>query len=742
MHVEPHPVDYGFFEGVIPEGNYGAGPTIIWDRGRWQPLSDPVQGLEDGKLLFDLHGYKLLGRWTLVKARHNWLLIKEKDGFASEQSTDDFPADSVLSGLTVDELRAPARRVPKLRRAIRSRGGLIAEPPSAVEPMLCVPAEPRDRPGWLYEIKYDGIRLIAHKSEGTVTLRSRSGRVINENFPELVETLLHLPYDSFVLDGEIVVADQAGLPSFQRLLKRSQLSRTADIERATLALPATYYVFDLLFAEGYDLRGLELEKRKAILPKMLPSTGAVRFAAHFVEQGTVMWHRAKDLGLEGVVAKQRDSTYRSTRSATWEKWPIYHTDSFSVIGLRASKSNTADIGAIYLAQKTGGGWTYRGRAGSGLNQVTRTWLEQAASNNFSKKPVTEVGDRVDTDRWLKPKLIATIRYLELTDGGLLRQPVVLSIAEGVGAPDEPELASVEQSSAPNLQLSNLDKVFWPELGRTKGDLIEHYRRISRWMLPWLKDRPVVLTRYPDGIHGKSFFQHNAPDFAPSWIRRHKIVDPDDQSEKQYFVVDSEDALLYLANLGTIPIHMWSARVDDLDHPDYCVLDLDPKEAPFDHVITLARGIHRLCDEIGLPNYVKTTGKSGLHILIPLGRAMNHDDCKSFGELLARVIVKRNPDIATIVRAVTRREGKVYVDFLQNGSGKTIAASYSVRENVEAGVSMPLTWREVNRGLKPTRHAIESAATRMRRKSEDPCIGALNADVDLGAVIAALVECQR
>ena len=410
-----------------------------------------------------------------------------------------------------------------------------------------------------------------------------------------------------------------------------------------------------------------------------------------------------------------------------------------MIGLRAGRSNPHDVGALHLAERVEEQWIYRGRAGSGLDQRTREQLTQIAHDSPRKQPVVDVPDAGASDSWLQPRYTATVRYMRLTESGQLRQPVVLSLGKHVADRHEPVIATVTPDDAGRVEFSNLDKVFWPERGYRKRDLIGYYRAISKWMLPWLSERPVVLTRFPDGIHGKSFFQHNAPAFAPAWIRRETIVDPGDGSEKTYFIIDSEDALLYLANLGTIPIHVWSSRWDDLDHPDYCVLDLDPKDAPFEHVITVARELHRLCEEVGVPSYVKTTGKSGLHVLIPLARRIDHAGSRTLAELLARLVVQRAPDLATITRSVARRGGKVYLDYLQNGLGKTIAAPYCVREVEHAGVSMPLAWREVNRGLDPTRYRIDTAPARMRRRRDDPCLAALGDAVDLEATMATLAE---
>jgi bifunctional non-homologous end joining protein LigD len=386
--------------------------------------------------------------------------------------------------------------------------------------------------------------------------------------------------------------------------------------------------------------------------------------------------------------------------------------------------------------------------------------------------------------WVEPTMVAEVEYSEWTDEGLLRQPVFLRFrddkrpeecvrdprakgravsgdesedviprererprdlagqaSEPAGKIPPPRSARARDDSAgePLFELTNLKKVFWPEEGYTKGDLTDYYREVSPWLLAYLRNRPLVMTRYPDGIGGKSFFQKDAPGFRPGWIRTERMWSEDTQREIDYFVCDDEASLLYVVNLGTIPLHLWASRVPTLERPDWCVLDLDPKGAPFDHVVEVAREAKKLCDRIGLPVLVKSTGSSGLHLMIPLGRQCTHEQSRSLGELLARCLVERLPKIATIVRQVTQREGKVYVDYLQNGSGKLIVAPFSVRPLPGAPVSVPLAWREVNRKLDIRRHTIKTVPERMRKLESDPLAEVLELSPDLGAALERLME---
>jgi bifunctional non-homologous end joining protein LigD len=353
--------------------------------------------------------------------------------------------------------------------------------------------------------------------------------------------------------------------------------------------------------------------------------------------------------------------------------------------------------------------------------------------------------------WVEPELVVEVRYKEWTDERLLRQPVFLRFRDDKAASEcvrqehllPAELASPDPEPAPvptrDVKLSNLDKVFWPEEGYTKGDLVTYYREISPWLLPWLRNRPVVLTRYPDGIHGKSFFQKDAPGFTPEWLRTERMWSEQAKREIDYFVCDDEPSLLYLANMAAIPLHVWASRTPSLEQPDWCVLDLDPKGAPFADVVRVARALHGLCDRIGLPHYVKTSGSTGLHVLIPLGRQLTYEQSRAFGELLARVVVTLEPGIATITRAVHRREGKVYLDYVQNGHGRLIVAPYSVRPLPGAPVSMPLRWDEVTEGLDLRAFTIRTAPGRMQALGADSAIAVLADTPNLEAALGALQE---
>jgi bifunctional non-homologous end joining protein LigD len=774
VKVEDHPLEYGDFEGIIPTGNYGAGGVIVWDRGEWVPLEDWREGLEKGKLLFELRGYKLHGKWTLVKIKKSekdWLLIKERDAYVKSPG-DVFVETSVLSGLTVDEVKAGKSHASDIRAMIEKAGAPRTRvDPKSVEVML---AEPREeaftRDGWLFELKLDGYRLIASKSRGEATLVTRNGNDYTAVFPEVARAVKALPFDECIVDGEVVCLDAQGKPSFARLQQRGTLSAPMDIKRAAVELPATFFAFDFLAFEDYDLRPLPLLARKAIVMAALPKLGAVHPLDHIEREGEAFLAQVDTLGLEGIIAKRADSPYRGGRTDAWQKIKAEKTGDFVIVGFTSPKGGRSHFGALQLADMVGGELVYAGRVGTGFNDSFLADLGKDLDAIVRVDPpcAPPVGASVipetKTTTWVEPLYVCEVRFREWTPDGVLRHAAFRRMrpdkdpkdcerqasgkAEaGKGGAGDAERGKTEPALPPapaapakaekTFNFSNLKKVYWPAEGYTKGDLIEYYRAISPWILPYLTNRPVVLTRFPDGIDGKSFYQKDAPEFAPEWIRTIPIWSEDTQRDIKYFVCDDVESLLYMANLGSIPLHIWNSRVGSLELPDWCVIDLDPKEAPFSDVIRCANVFRELCEKIGMPSYVKTTGKTGLHILLPLGRQVTYAQCRTLGELLCRVVLRQLKDIATIVRHVTKRGDKVYLDYLQNRHGQLIVSPFCVRPLPGASVSMPLTWDEVNSSLDPKAFTIKTAVERMERLGRDPVVAVLNDKPDLAQILERL-----
>ena len=787
VKVEDHPLEYGDFEGIIPQGNYGAGGVIVWDRGEWVPLEDWREGLEKGKLLFELKGYKLHGKWTLVKIKKSekdWLLIKERDGWV-KQPGDQFPEESVLSGLTVEEVKSRDTPATRLRATLEQTSAVRTRlDPESAGLMLAESAERAfTRDGWLFELKLDGYRLLACKSHGEALLLTRNGNDYTGVFPEIARAVKALPFEECIIDGEVVVLDPQGKPSFSRLQQRGRLTSTLDVRRAAVELPATFFAFDLLAFEDFDVRPLALVRRKELVMEALPKIGPLRALDHIEREGDAFLEQVTALGLEGIIAKKADAPYRSGRSPHWLKIKAERTGDFIIAGFTQPKGSRSHFGALQLADSVNGTLVYAGRVGTGFNESLLTQLKALLDPIIRREspcagPVIAPGaeplasediPETRTTTWVDPVHVCEVRFREWTPDGVLRHAVFVRLRddkrpydcerqawileeEGSAAAVSPGAANATHASpttddppppppkAPvqkTFNFSNLKKIYWPVERYTKGDLVEYYRAASPWLLPYLRNRPVVLTRFPDGIDGKSFYQKDAPEFAPEWMRTIPIWSEETQREIRYFVCDDEESLLYIANMGSIPLHLWASRVGSLEQPDWCVIDLDPKEAPFSDVVRTALVLRRVCESIGLPSYVKTTGKTGLHILLPLGRQCTYAQSRTLGELLARVVLRELSEIATITRHVTKRGDKVYLDYLQNRHGQTIVAPFSVRPLPGATVSMPLTWDEVNGSLDPKAFTIRTAIERMERLGTDPVLPVLEAKPDLAQVLEQL-----
>jgi bifunctional non-homologous end joining protein LigD len=797
FETEDHPLEYADFEGIIPPGNYGAGAMIVWDRGFFLPLEDSAAGLAAGKLLFELKGYKLRGLWTLVRTKkaNEWLLIKKPPGWAARhgyaavgEATAAAPGEeSILSGLTVEELASGGGRAAEVRRRAAAAGAPRRRVEAgAVEVMKpAAAAVPFSDPRFLFELKYDGFRMVAARqgapgtggAPGTPVPRLflRSGREATRTFPELARAVAALPFEA-VMDGEAVVLDEAGRPSFSRLQRRGQLGKRSEIEQAAVALPATLYLFDLLAFEEWDLRPLPLAVRKELLAQLLPKAGPLRFADDVRGEGEALFREVERRGLEGLVGKRIDSPYRGGRTSDWLKIRADRVGDFAIVGLGPGErggGRAGSVGKLHLAVRSGPDLVYAGSVGTGFSAGELAAIRRRSSPLARPDPpVSGCQGRVPRGprhTWVEPELVAEVRYKEWTEGGHLRLPVFLrlrddkSVAEcrreepapaaetpapvptpvptpagagGVPAAARPAARRTSKRTAAALPPpTNPGKVFWPAEGYTKGDLVAFYRAVAPWLLPYLRDRPLVIDRYPEGIEGKSFYQKNAPDLPG--VRTAPIWAEGSSRGIEYLLIDDERGLAALANLAAIPLHVWSSRVPSLDRPDWSILDLDPKGAPFAGAVEIALALGTLCRELGLPAYVKTSGGSGLHVLLPLGRRCSHDQSRQLAELLARLVAAELPEIATVERARAARGGRVYVDFLQNGRGKLLAAPFSVRPLPGAPVSTPLAWREVGPRLDPQAFNLRTVPERLARAKKDPLSPVLAEEPDLASAIERL-----
>ena len=779
VHVEDHPVEYGDFEGVIPAGNYGAGAVIVWDHGWYRSAKpeEPSAQLERGTLEVEIFGHKMRGRWTLARMSggqgRDWLLLKKADGAAlppaAVEMTERYP-QSVLSGLSVEAMADRAGYWAAMRARLDALGAPRGTVDARAQPFaLATQAEaPFSDPAWLYEIKYDGVRVLAERRGDRVTLYGRSGQDTTVRYPEIVRALEALAIDRFVVDGEIVALDESGRPSFQRLQPRMGLTDPRDAALAAQRRPAVAVFFDCLELDDRDLRRRPLLDRKECLRMLVPALGPVRFGDHVVGEGVAFYEAASAQRLEGIVAKKARAPYPAGRTRDWIKIKCQRWQAFVIGGHTDPQGARGHFGALHLGVYDGPPeaprLVYASKVGTGFDDATLAAIRERLRPFARATPPFEAGavPRGRGHHWAEPRLVCEVRFTEWTEDGGLRQPSFVRMLEehdpracrregaepreatasdaappGVearpGAEPPPGPEPVQAPMERRLQPTNLRKIFWPAEGYTKADLLDYYERIAPWMLPYLRDRPLVLTRFPDGIAGKSFYQKDAPEFAPAWVRTERIYSRDTERDIAYLVADDVEMLRYVANSAAIPIHCWASRVPSLERPDWLVLDLDPKGAPFTDVVKVALALRRILEELALPSYVKTSGATGLHILLPLGARYTYEQARTFARLLATLGVEAEPRISTVARPLRDRGGKVYIDFGQNGHGQTIVAPFSLRPLPGAPASCPLEWREVTPTLDAARFTLKTIVTRFETMV-DPLLPVLRDGIDMTAAI--------
>jgi bifunctional non-homologous end joining protein LigD len=587
------------------------------------------------------------------------------------------------------------------------------------------------RDGWGFELKLDGFRLLAERIDAKVRLFLRRGREASRQFPEIAAALAQVPGGDFIFDGELVIQDETGRPIFQRLLTRGTLTGAREIDAGMRHDPAVYFAFDLLLDGAEDLRPLPLRERKARLLKRLPKLERVLPVEHVEREGEALFEAVKKQKLEGIVAKDLAAPYRGGRGNGWFKIALSHTADFAVVGY------ADDFNSLYLATWDGLNFVFAGRTGVIMPKGLKAKLQAATVD--AQTCVGEVPD-AETARWCTPQVVVEVRYKNWPEGLSIREPIFQRVREDKVPTECPTPrtghAPPPVKVTPPPKISNSDKVLFPDDGITKGELVDYYRKVSKWLLPYLVDRPLMLTRYPDGIRGKSFFQKAAPPKAPAFVRTLRVRNEEEQRELDQIVCDDERTLEWCANLATMPLHLPAGRVDSLNRADWSVIDFDPKTAPFEHVVTLANALHAKCEAIGLPTFVKTSGASGLHVFIPLAGQLDHQGAQQIAELLAQFVVAEHPQLATLERVITKRGGKVYLDTLQNGDGKLIAAPFCVRALPTAPVSMPIEWSEVTPQLSPRQFTIKNAIARLQEKG-DPMAKVLTTKVDLQKILARL-----
>lgn len=744
MKVEDHPLDYGTFEGNIPAGNYGGGSVMLWDKGTYEVLDDlpAQQQLDRGDFKFALHGSKLNGAFAIVHMKHagkgnEWLLIKKKDEFVVPGYDINQFAWSVATKRTQDEI---ANDVKPLKVA-DLRGARKADLPDDIEAMAATAVtKPPSGSQWLYEIKWDGIRALCQVKNGRLQIQSRRGNRCEDQYPELANLPSQVSAKTAWLDGEICVLDENGRARFE-LIQPRIAANSAAVPRLAETTPVVLFLFDVLYVDGYDLRGVALEDRKKLLTTLVTPDQCIRLSEAYETGGEQMFEAAQQMNLEGILAKDRHSTYKGGRSTRWLKVKVENEQEFIIAGF--TKGEREYFGALILAVRENGKLRHAGQVGTGFDHKKMKAIYERLSPLVTKtmpfmaKPNIREGLKNVT--WVKPEVVCQVRFLEWTKDGLLRAPVFIGLRDDK-APEEvvretpisaqpsqeAETASLDLSGREvtaevdghRLKFTNLDKVLFPKDGWKKRDLLLFYDAVSAWLLPHLADRPLSMKRYPNGIAEEFFFQKNAGSHFPDWMRCEPITEHHPPKVNHYPIATNRAALLYLVNLGCIDQNPWMSRAGSLDHPDWILLDLDPVETSFDQIVDATLVVREVLQEVGLKGYPKTTGGDGMHVYVPVDPMYTYEQIRGFAELLSHLALEREPNLFTTPRSVEKRKkGRVYFDYLQIGIGKTIAAPYVVRAYDGAPVATPLDWKEVKRGIQPSDFRIDNAIERFRRTGD-------------------------
>lgn len=850
VQTEDHPIDYGEFEGVIPSG-YGAGTVMLWDIGTFEWIketaADYERSVKAGDLKFRLHGSKLSGEFALVHigergrqyggssdGSKNRLMLKKRDASVVEGFEAIDLDVSVKTGRSLAEIAADAGGDPREMKRARARGepappspaAESAEPPRAPSPMLATPIDkPFSQEGWIFELKYDGIRAMVSVAGDAVRITGRRGGDETFRYPEAQSIRAGIRARQAVVDGELVVLDTDGRPSFERLQQRINVVREADVRRVAAEHPVTFMAFDLLHLEGRDLLATELRIRKKTLRETIVDSPHILFAEHVERDGVALFEEARKSGIEGIVGKRADSPYRpGMRTSDWVKIKSWRSQSCVIVGYTAGRGRRANqLGALILAVLDGERLVHCGQVGTGFDDKTlRDIRERLRPLIVDKCPIDPIPKTSEPATWVKPELVCEVRFSEWTREGMLRHPAfrtlrldqriedtfreslatasavvgathtrrargnkgagagkvgAISASESLGGVAGGSAAGVfgDEDASPSsntdtpketkrgggegppprqdpdimsaleklqtlhgnahweiagrrLPLTNLDKVLWPADGLTKRDMIEYYVRMSEYMLPYLRDRPLSMQVFPDGIDGKSFWRKDKPAHAPTWIDSWTYHG---EKTKTYIVVNEIATLAWVANAGVIDLHPWHSRIDQPNQPDWAVFDLDPFEpATFRDVIDIAKLVKAALDHYAMHGVIKTSGQTGLQIYVPIQRGPDYTAVRNWVEEVGRAIDQAAPGRVSWEWAVAKRTGRIRIDYTQNIINKTLAAPYSLRPAPGAPVSTPIAWEELDDpDLRPDRWTIASIAQRVAGKG-DLFAPVLHADQEL------------
>ncbi|KJJ65101.1 DNA ligase D [Pseudomonas sp. Choline-3u-10] len=758
VHVEDHPLEYATFEGSIPKGHYGAGDVIVWDRGVWIPEGDPQEGYRKGKLKFSLEGEKLSGTWNLVRTRmdggkEQWFLIKSNDDAARPESeyniVEELP-DSVLSDRTLIPRKrgkakpaaaAKAVKTPARRRSRKDApnatltGAKQAPLPESFKPQLATLVESVPDGDWRYEIKFDGYRIMARIESGRVQLFTRNGHDWTQKMPQQAEALAGLGLESAWLDGEVVVPDDDGTPDFQALQNAFEAGRSGSI---------LYYLFDMPYLNGMDLREVPLEERRAALSQVLDADESelLRFSADFTEQPESMLESACQMKLEGLIGKRAGSTYVSRRSNSWVKIKCKNRQEFVIVGYTDPKGTRSGFGALLLGlHDEQGQLLYAGKVGTGFNHATLESLHAKLKPlGVDKSPLAKAPPAADVRgaHWLKPELICEVAYAEMTRQGVVRHSVFHGLRSDkpakaitherpaktakASSPDKPKQRNPASNTAGGkIKISNPERIIDKTIGATKMELARFYAEVAPWALPHLAQRPLALVRAPEGIDGELFFQKHTEKLSiPHITQLDTALFP---NHAALMTIDTAEALISAAQMGTIELHTWNAVAPVLDHPDRFVLDLDPDPAlPWKRMVEATQLTQTLLDELGLQSYLKTSGGKGLHVMVPLEPVHSWTEVKAFSQAIAQYMAKLMPQHFSAVSGPKNRIGKIFIDYLRNSKGASTVAAYSVRAREGLAVSVPIHRDELADLKGANIWTIRNLMPRLEEQGEDPWAG--------------------
>jgi len=780
MMTEDHPVEYGDFEGIIPKGQYGGGTVLLWDRGTWEPIEDPHAGLRKGNLKFRLNGEKLKGGFALVKIKgrdardseKTWLLIKEKDEFVRPgYDVTAARPESVTTGRSLEEIAADRDRIwdsgvgevkvekAKVKKAARKKavdpsklpGARKAPLPASVHAQLATAVtDPPRGDEWLHEMKFDGYRILTRLDKGRVRLVSRNGKDWTERFPTLTDAIIGLGAERAVFDGEVAVLLPDGKTSFQALQNHMGGARGGQL---------VYYLFDLLYLDGYDLSDVALEERKAALQRLTAgvSGGKIRYSDHVVGQGDSVFENACRMGMEGIVSKRRDTPYMPGRTKAWLKVKCHLEQEVVIGGFTEPEGTRTGLGALLVGVHDGEGrLVYAGKVGTGFTEKMLQDLRRKLEAREQKASPFAAGTGLPRNaHWVKPELVAQVAFTEWTSEGHLRHPTFRGLredkpaaqvvrespeptakaeeeADEEAAPPRPRRTSKRTAAArktsrktaevvvAGVRITNPDRVVYPGQGLTKRDIALHYESIADHILPHLVGRPTTLVRCPEGMAKPCFYQKHVGYWAPDTVRRVRIQEK--KKVGQYLVVDDLPGLIGLAQMGILEIHTWNSTVDHLEQPDRVVFDLDPDAAvEWPAVVKTAERIRERLDGLGRAAYVKTTGGKGLHVVTPLLPDAGWDECAEFARDLAEALARQHPDEYLTEASKAARKGRIFIDWLRNVRGATSIAAYSTRARPGAPVSTPVTWDELPR-TRPDQYTVPTLPARLASLKKDPWAG--------------------